>query len=521
MKPDSASKTSEKQSRHHIDAGLLVFLAIVAAEFAIHLFASRNYGYFRDELYYIACGDHLDWGYVDQPPLVAFIVKIERWLLGDSLTAIRLCSILAGTAKVLLTGFIAGELGGQRSAQILAALAVLVAPGFLAVDSFFSMNPIEALLWTACVFVLIRIIKTGNQRLWLWFGLLAGIGLENKHSMLIWGAAIVAGLLLTPHRRVFLSPWIWAAGLLAGLIFLPNLIWNYQHHFPFLELQENIRRSGRNAPLTPIAFFSQEVLSMNPVSLPMWLAGLWFYFFSKTGRPFRPVGWAWVFAAVIILKLDPRVYYLFPAYPVLFAGGSVLCESWFNRFRMEWGTAAYASVMLIVGVLLAPLAVPVLPVETYIQYSRALHLQPPAIERSRLGPLPQVYADQFGWAEMVATVADAYNALPADVRAKTAIFAQNYGEAGAIDFFGAKYGLPKAISGHQNYFLWGPRQYTGESVIVLQDIQQTLEEKFAEVRKVATVYHPYSMPYEHYDVFYCRNLKQPLPDMWPELKKWE
>ena len=232
--------------------------AIAAIKLAIHLYASRNYGYFRDELYYLACSDHLDWGYVDQPPLVALIVKIERWLFGDSLIAIRFVSGLAGAAKVFLTGLIARELGGKTFAQILAALAVLAAPGFLAIDSFFSMNPIEALFWIACAFVLVRIIKTGNQKLWLWFGLLAGIGLENKHSMLVWGAAVVAGLLLTPQRQVFRNPWIWVSGLLAGLIFLPNLIWNVQHHFPFLELQENIRRSGRNASQTPLSFFGQR-----------------------------------------------------------------------------------------------------------------------------------------------------------------------------------------------------------------------------------------------------------------------
>jgi 4-amino-4-deoxy-L-arabinose transferase-like glycosyltransferase len=511
---------SQRQNRWYLDAGLLAVFAIAAIKLAVHLYASRNYGYFRDELYYLACSDHLGWGYVDQPPLVALILKIERWLFGDSLVAIRFVSALAGAAKVFLTGLIARELGGKTFAQILAALAVLAAPGFLAIDSFFSMNPIEALLWIACAFVLVRIIKTGNQKLWLWFGLLAGIGLENKHSMLVWGAAVVAGLLLTPQRQVFRNPWIWVSGLLAGLIFLPNLIWNVQHHFPFLELQENIRRSGRNASQTPLSFFGQEILSMNPVSLPIWLAGLWFYFFSKIGKPFRALGWAWLFAAVIIFGLDPRVYYLYPAYPVLFAGGSVACELWLGRLRLKWVSIAYAVLIVIVAAVLAPFVVPVLPVETYIQYSDALHFQPPAIEKWRLGPLPQLYADQFGWQEMVMTVAGVYNSLPDDVRAKTAIFAQNYGQAGAIDFFGPKYQLPKAISGHQSYFLWGPRDFTGESVIVLQDKQQTLEEEFAEVHKAATVYHPYSMPYEHYDVFYCRNLKRPLKEIWPELKNW-
>jgi hypothetical protein len=315
-------------------------------------------------------------------------------------------------------------------------------------------------------------------------------------------------------------PWIWLAGLIAFLIFLPNLIWNYQHHFPFLELQANIRHSGRNVGMTPVSFFAQETLSMLPLTLPIWLAGLWFYLFSKAGKPFRALGWAWLFTAGIILALSPRVYYLFPAYPILFAAGSVMCESWLAGPHLWWVRIGYPVLMVLSGALIAPFAVPVLPVRTYIRYSRALHFQQPAIETWKLGPLPQVYADQFGWKEMVATVAGVYNGLPDDVRAKTAIFARNYGQAGAIDFFGAKYGLPKAISGHQNYFFWGPRDFTGESVIVLQGRQQALEDRFASVTKVASVYHPYSMPTEHFDVFYCRGLKWPLNKIWPTLKSW-
>src|SRR5258708_30272891 len=189
--------------------------------------------------------------------------------------------------------------------------------------------------------------------------------------MLVWDAAIVAGLLLTPQRQVFRSPWIWVSGLLAGLIFLPNLIWNVQHNSPFLELQENIRRSGRNASQTPLSFFGQEILSMKPVSLPIWLAGLWFYFFSKIGKPFRALGWAWLFAAVIIFVLDPRVYYLYPAYPVLFAGGSVACELWLGRLRFKCVSIAYAGLIVILAAVLAPFVVPLLPVESYIQYSNA------------------------------------------------------------------------------------------------------------------------------------------------------
>ncbi|MGA8660471.1 MAG: hypothetical protein WB586_30515, partial [Chthoniobacterales bacterium] len=200
----------------------------------------------------------------------------------------------------------------------------------------------------------------------------------------------------------------------------------------------------------------------------------------------------------VILALDPRVYYLYPAYPILLAAGSVMCESWLAGSGLKRTKFDYPVMMVLTGALAAPFALPVLPVKTYIRYSKAMHFQQPPIENWKLGPLPQVYADQFGWEEMVAAVARVYNGLPANLRAKTAIFAQNYGQAGAIDFFGPKYGLPKAISGHQNYFFWGPRDFTGESVIVLQGWHERLKDDFASITKVASVYHPYSMPTEHF-----------------------
>lgn len=502
-------------------SGAAIVAGIAAVKLLVHLYADHNYGYFVDELYYIACSRHLDWGYVDQPPLIALITKIAIALFGVSLQAIRFFPAIAGAAKVFLTGWVARELGGGRFAQALAALSVLVAPGFLAVDAFLSMNPFEPLLWIGCALILIRIIKNGDQKLWLWFGALAGVGLETKHSMLIFGAALVFGLLLTPQRRVLRSPWIWAGGLVAFVIFLPNLLWNVQHHFPFLELQENIRRSGRNVDLTALSFLGQEVLMMLPLTLPIWLAGLWHYLFTGEGRPFRALGWAGLITAAIIMTLNPRVYYLWPAFPILMAAGGVRWELWLANVRLRWIKIAYPALMVAAGAVFAPFAVPVLPVETYIRYAKALHFQQPRIENHALGPLPQIYADQFGWEEMVAAVAHAYNNLPPDIRAKTAIFGQNYGQAGAIDLFGAKWGLPKAISGHQSYYLWGPRDYTGESVLVMDDRRDVLETEFAYVEKVARVEHPYSMPYEHFDVFYCRGLKWPLKEVWPKLKNWD
>jgi hypothetical protein len=510
---------STPKKRIAIGAGAVV-LAIAACKLAVHLYAGRHYGYFVDELYYLACSRHLNWGYVDQPPLIAVIVWMWRSVLGQSLPAIRLLPALAGVAEVVFTALIAREMGGKRFAQGLAAIAALVAPAILGVDGILTMNAFEPLFWLGCAYVMIRMIKTKNTKLWIWFGVLAGFGLENKYSMLIFGAGLVLGLLLSSERSLLASRWLWVGGAIAFLIFLPNLVWNVQHHFPFLELQANIRANGRDVPLGPLAFFQQEMLLMNPLALPIWLGGLWLYFFTKSGKPFRAIGWAWVFTAAAIVILSPRVYYLFPAFPVLFAGGGVLWEQLLARPKLVWLKAAYPVPMILFGALLAPLAIPVLPPETYIRYTKAIGLEQPRIETHKLGPLPQIFADQFGWDEMASVVARFYNSLPPDVRARTAIFAQTYGQAGAIDLFGPKYGLPPAISAHQSYFLWGPRGYTGDSMIVLDDSRDNLEQLFTSVQKVARVEHPYSMPYQHFDVFYCRGMHPPLGDLWPQLKRW-
>jgi hypothetical protein len=490
--------------------------ALAALKLILHLYAGRYYGYFVDELYNLALARHLAWGYVDVAPMIALVGRVEVALFGNSLSAIRLAPALAGAALVLLTGAIARELGGRRFAQGFAALCVLLAPGILALDHFLNVNAFEPLCWMGCALVLIRIVNTGDERLWLWFGLIAGLGLEIKHSMLIFGFALVAGLALTPQRKHLFSRWLWLAGALAFLLFLPNLLWNIQHHFPFLELQENIRRDGRNVSLTIGSFFGQEILAMLPLSAPVWIAGLWWL---VRGR-YRALAFAWAIATALIFAMNPRVYYLFPAFPLLFAAGSVQFEGWLERPRLAWIKPAYCALMVLMGTLLAPTLLPILSPEAYIRYAAATHLQQPRIENARLGPLPQLFADQFGWEDMAAAVARVYNSLPADIRPRTAIFGQNYGQAGAIDLFGPKYGLPPAISGHQNYFLWGPRGYTGESVIVMEGRRDDLERKFDFVQKVAHVGHPYAMPYEHFDIFYCRGLKGPLAAAWPEVKNW-
>ena len=515
-----ASHTKGESGRHESMLIGGAVLSIAVLKLLVHLYAGRHYGYFVDELYYLACSRHLAWGYVDQPPLIAGVAWAGRMGLGESLPAIRFLPALAGTGLVVLTALITRELGGRRFAQVLAALAVVVAPGILALHNLLSMNAFEPLFWMGCAWLLIRMVNTGNDKLWIWFGVLAGFGLENKYSMLIFGAGAVLGLLLTPARRLLASRWLWVGGAIAFLIFLPNLLWNIHHHFPFLELQANIRRSGRDVPLGPVQFLGQEILAMHPLTLPIWLAGIWFFFGAKRGKPFRALGWAWVFTVAVIMALSPRVYYLFPAFPILFAAGGVAWDVWLEG-QPGWRKAVWPLLMIATGAVLAPFAIPVLSPEWYIRYAKALHMTQPAVETHRLGPLPQIFADQFGWEEMATAVARTYTSLPPEIRAKTAIFGQNYGQAGAIDLFGPRYGLPPAISGHQTYFLWGPRQYTGESMIVMGDRQENLERLFAGVRKVARVADPYSMPYEHINIFYCTGLKQPLKELWPQVKNWD
>jgi len=514
--PSQPASEAVLQRRFALSAAAIV-ATLAACKLIVQLYAGRHYGYFIDELYYIACSRHLDWGYVDQPPLAPVIMWFVRHTLGESLPAIRFLPAVAGACEVAMAGLIARELGGGRFAQGFAALATLAAPGVLGTDGFYSMNAFEPLFWMGCAWLLIRIVKSGDHRVWIWFGLLAGIGLENKYSMGIFGAGIVLGLLLTEQRREFAGKWLWIGGAVAFLLFLPNLLWNIQHHFPFVELQNNIHRAGRDVALSPWAFFGQEAQVMNPISLPLWLGGLWFCFFARTGKPFRALGWAWIFTALVIVAVSPRVYYLFPAFPLLFAAGAVYWESRLQHSRWRF---AWPALLALSAALLAPIAIPVLSPEAYIRYTQALRLRQPRLETHELGPLPQIYADQFGWEEMARAVATAYHALPPETRAKTAIFGQNYGQAGAIDLFGPQYGLPPAISGHQSYFFWGPRGYTGESMIVMGDRRERLEGLFATVTKVGSVYHPYSMPYEHFDLFYCTGMKTPLAELWPRLKHW-
>jgi Dolichyl-phosphate-mannose-protein mannosyltransferase len=510
-------------------AGLGVVLFLAAVKIALHLATVGlfGYGYFRDELYYLACGEHLAWGFVDMPPLFPAVTALIRAAFGDSLLALRVLPTLSGAALVVTTGLMARDLGGKRFAQGIAALGVLVAPMWMLVHSFHSMNALDQLFWAGAAWVVIRIVRAEEAGApwpqgWLLFGALCGLGMLNKHTMAFFGVAMVAGLLLTPARRAFRSPWLWLGGLVAILIYLPNLIWDVQHHFPHFEMLANVKADGRDPHLNPLQFMVQDAVAFNLVALPLWLGGLVWFLAGREGRRWRALGIAFVVVLFEMFLFDGRIYYPAPAYAMLFAGGGVALERWLDR----WTTArrfvkpAYAAALALSGAVMAPLFVPLLPPETMIRYSRTIGMSQPKVENHELGPLPQLMADRFGWPEMAEVVARAYRSLPPEEQKKAAIFGQNYGQAGAIDHYGPALGLPKAISGHLSYFLWGPRGYTGDVMIVMDDHRERLQELFQSVQYAGRVEHPYSMPYEHFDVWICRGARQPLAKVWPELKKY-
>ncbi|HXM93451.1 MAG TPA: glycosyltransferase family 39 protein [Candidatus Dormibacteraeota bacterium] len=501
-------------------------LLIALVYIVLHLLTASRYGYFRDALYYLACSEHLDWGYVDQPPLIALVGWISRHTLGVSLRALLFWPAMAGAGRIALTAALAKELAARRFGTALAAMLAATPGVWYAIDHQFAMNAFEPLFWTGCAYILVRMVKTENPRLWLGFGAIAGLGLQNKYSIAVVAFALLAGLLLTPQRKLLFTPWLFAGAGVALLIFLPNLLWNIHHHWPFLELMHNIRAEGRDVVLSPGVFLAQQVLLMNPIIFPFWFGGLLYYLLSREMKAYRFLGWAFVITVAFFMIAHGKNYYSAPVYPVVLAGAAVgiekfLATSFESRpWRSIVKPAIFAWLILAVTLFL-PITLPILPIESYLRFQSHLPFKLPRSEYGHMHvPLPQHYADEFGWEEIAATVATIYHSLPPEEQAKTAIFAQDYGQAGAIDFFGAKYGIPKAVSGHQNYFLWGPRNYTGEIVIVIFGDEETEREHFASVERMATLENPYVLPSEVGPIFLCRGLKGNLQTWWPRVKHW-
>jgi len=508
------------RSTSRLLSGEVLVLALAGAKLIFHLLTANRYGVFRDELYYLACGEHLDWGYVDQPPLIALVAWMARHLFGDWLVGLRFFPALAGAATVWLTGKLAREMGGGALAQMLAALAVIAVPIYLVMHHWLTMNAFEPFIWIGCAWCIVRAIDRNEPRYWIWFGVLVGVGTETKYGIAFFIAAVVIGLILTPERRFLVTKQFWIGALIAFLIFLPNLIWLTRHDFPFLELMHNIRQTQRDVVRGPIAFVIDQVQIMNPILLPLWLGGLIWLFLGSERRRFRVLSIVYVALLAMFIVLRGKNYYLASIYPVLFAAGAVGLER-ITAAHWKWIRVAYPVLVLVSAIILAPTVSPILSPEGVVAYQKKLGFEPPKAENQPTGPLPQYFADEFGWENMARETARVYKSLSPEEQARTAIFANSYGQAGAIDFFGPRLGLPKSICNHQSYWLWGPRDYDGSVVIVLGSDGTGDREHFQSVEPAGRAEHPYSRRDEHFDIFLCRGFAGDLRQAWPKLKKYD
>jgi 4-amino-4-deoxy-L-arabinose transferase-like glycosyltransferase len=531
------SPTSGSKDQSFLANGMLIIVGIALAKLAFHWYFNNRYDYFRDEFDYMACGNHPAWGYVDQPPMIPFLIHIWRAIGGDSLRSIRFIPALATSLLVVQTAVLAREFGGRRFALLLSAVTVVVAPQYLSNGSLLGTNCLEPNLWMGCAYFAVLAIKRNDPRYWLWFGVVAGLGMEEKYSIAVFGLGMVVGLLLTSQRRVFLNPWIWVGGLAAFLVFLPNLLWNIHYHWPFVELMRNIRAEGRDVVLPLPQYFFQQTLLVHPFTAPIWITGLIAFFVSPRLKAYRALGWCYLTCFTVFFVLHGKNYYLAPIYPMLLAAGAVVIESAIEgrkldgpetagleagRHRRAWLKPAIVIVLLAAGAHLAPVVVPVLSPDKFIAYMKYLPMKLPVMEHSHArAVLPQWYSDQFGWEEIVAETTKAYNQLSPSERTGCGIFAQDYGQAGAIDFYGPRYGLPPALSGHQTYWLWGPRGYSGNCLIVLDDTRERLEKLFESVEFVGiSADNPYALE-QRIPVFICRGAKfGTLDKVWPKLKRW-
>jgi 4-amino-4-deoxy-L-arabinose transferase-like glycosyltransferase len=496
-----------------LDAGILI--ALCAAKLLLHLFTSvRHYGYFRDELYYLDMARHLDWGYVDAAPLIAVYAKVAL-LMGGSLAALRILPALAGAGLIALTILIARELGGNRYAQFLAGLCILICPSTLVTDSLLTMNAFEPLYWMGCIWVIARILRTGNSRLWIWFGVLAGLGLENKHSTLFFGFAVAVALLLTPSRREFAKPWIWIALAIAIALFLPNLIWEAHRHFPTIEDLENVRREGKNVVLGPLAFVKQQIITMDAILLLVWVPGL---IWLLRSRKWPMLGVIFVVFFTTMELSHGKDYYVFPIYPMLFAAGAVGIECWLEN-RAAWTRVAVVAVLVLATAPLIPMTTWMLPPERLLAYQSAIGFKPAKQEVHMESLLMQPIADQFSWPELAQQVAGIYNSLPPEERAETGIWAGNYGEAGAINLFGPKYGLPTAYSRHQNHWYWGPPPQVYKNLIVIEWGLDDVQESCTSYQEFDR-YNRFAMGEENSPIYLCRGVKFDIQKIWWHSHHW-
>jgi hypothetical protein len=501
---------------------LLLLAGISLGLVLFHLLTSAlsGYGYFIDELYFIACSHRLALGYVDQPPLSIGLLALSRWMLGASLPAVRVLPALAMGGTVFMTGLLARQLGGSRRAVVLSALAALVMPVYLVFGSFYSMNAFEPLIWTSITWLAIRLVQEDEPRYWLPMGVLMGVGLEMKHTLVLYGLALLLGMLLTDARRHLWSRWFLAGILACAALTAPNLAWQVQHGFPSLELYRNSMGS-KNIARMPWSVLGDQVLFANPIGVPLWVAGFGFFLLAD-GRKYRFLAWmALALLLLMMLARSSRPDRISAMYSALYAGGAVA----FDRIRSPglrrnaWATAVTA--LVLGGLVLLPMSAPVLPPPVLRSYLAALGVRFD-IERGKMNePLPQWLADRLGWRELAVKVAEVYRSLPPEEQRTTVLFSSSYGGAGALELYGPGLGLPPVFSTHNSFHDWGPPSDAMRTYIGVQVAREDLEGRFESVVEAGVVTCELcTRPQRRIPILVARGPRFSVTQEWPRFRNY-
>jgi Dolichyl-phosphate-mannose-protein mannosyltransferase len=501
-------------------------LALSSIAALVHLATAWRYGYFRDELYFIASSKHLAWGYVDQPPIVA----LAAWLAaptGYALLALRALPILASALTVYLAVQLARELGGGRFAQLLAGIATLLTPAYLLLGNTLTTTSFEPFSWTLAVYCCVRIVRAPDSRRapwWFALGLTTVFGMYSKYSMLLLIAGLLAGLLATPQRRILRSPYALFAFAAAAVLLAPNIAWQAVHGWPIVEVlrgdvahrhafANGLALESLNVARNALDFLLEQLLYTNPVAAPVWIAGLLAPYTIAALRDLRFVTVAYVVILFAAVALSAKGYYIVGIYAPLFAIGATAIGGAAASVRIT-----IFALLATVGILALPLSLPVLPVNGLIGYSEALGIT------GRNGTPPHliqpVFAEEFGWQRLARDVAAVYFSLPPSLRESTAIYADTYGDAGALDFFGPAYGLPGAISSQNNYYLWGTHGVRGSTLVAVGATRIELLRRFYRSCALSrTSVEPYKWIVEGpAPIYVCRDPVAPLSVIWPQLR---
>lgn len=487
-----------------------------AATFLFHLVANPHYGFFRDELYFIICGFHPDWGYVDQPPVVPLLSAATQ-LFGHSLIALRAVPALFAAGGAFVTCRLVVAFGGGRFAQVLAVIVFVLTGVLSAFGQKVGTDEVGLWTWPLLALYVVRLTQGADPRWWLAAGAVAGLSLESKYSVVFLLAALLVGLLVTPERRIVFGRWFVAGCAVAALIALPNVVWQWQHGFPMLELLKN-GQNGKNLIVGPLAYLLQEILITIPFLAPVWIIGVGW---ALASAPRRWLGITYIVLIGEMLLFHGKHYYPAAIYLIFIAAGAVPIEAWTRRLAAaRIAVIVYAAVL---GVLFLPLTVPILSESGYVAYSArlmaALHVPQGALATEHGREAQQLsgdYADMHGWPELAAAVKRAYDGLPARERAQAVVFAGNYGEAAAVEFFDPA--IP-VISEHNQYWEWGTKGYSGNVLIQVNGSCFASQHLYASRTVVATLRTPWAIGWEqNVPIAICRGIRRPLDTIWPSIK---